>query len=214
MIVVNFSVRLICRLTCTALLLGVLSGEAYATTVVPPAFPDLVNQSDYIVRSVVKSTRPEVVQTLRGRKVYTYVELEVREVIAGVPPKPLVLRILGGRVGKDVMILEGAPQFRVGDEDILFVQGNGQQIYPLVAIMHGRYPIEKEVGGESEFMARSNLEPLRSTAEVSRPMGEGDAPKDSTTGAMHSALPALSPTEFTRQIRAAIKSSNSRLLEH
>lgn len=183
-----------------------------ATTVAAPEFPDLVNQSDYIVRSVVKSTRAEVVQTQRGRKVYTYVELEVREVIAGVPPSPLVLRILGGRVGKDVMILEGAPQFHVGDEDILFVQGNGQQIYPLVAIMHGRYPIEKEVGSESEFMARSNLEPLRSTAEVSQAMGDGDRSKDSTTGAMHSALPALSPAEFTRQIRAAIKSSNTRLL--
>lgn len=197
-----------------ALLLLPWSNALQATTVAAPEFPDLVNQSDYIVRSVVKSTRAEVVQTPRGRKVYTYVELEVREVIAGVPPSPLVLRILGGRVGKDVMVLEGAPQFQVGDEDILFVQGNGQQIYPLVAIMHGRYPIEKESGGESEFMVRSNMEPLRSTAEVSRPMGEGDSGHESATGPMRSAVPPLSPVEFTRQIRAAIKSSNTRLLAH
>jgi hypothetical protein len=183
-----------------------------ATTVNPPEFPDLVNQSDYIVRAVVKSVEAKVEQTARGRKIYTYVELEVREVIAGTPPSPLVLRLLGGRVGKDVMILEGAPQFKVGEEDILFVQGNGRQIYPLVAIMHGRYPVQRETGSGREFMARSNRVPLQNTSEVVLPMTAGSAAQLQMR--MKNSAEALSPAEFIRQIRAAVKSSNLRLRDH
>jgi hypothetical protein len=193
-----------------SLLCGFVAGRA--TTVNPPEFADLVNQSDYIVRAVVKSVDAKREQTAQGNIIYTYVELDVSEAIAGKPPSPLVLRILGGRVGKKEMILEGAPQFKVGDEDILFVQGNGRQIYPLVAIMHGRYPIQREKDTGREFVARSNQAPLHSIAEVARPIVENGAAQ--APALMKSPASALTPSQFVQQIRAAVKSSNHRLLEH
>jgi hypothetical protein len=180
-----------------------------ATTVNPPEFPDLVNQSDYIVRAVVKSVVSEYASP-GGRKIITKVELDVKEVVAGTPPRPLVLQVMGGKVGDREMILEGAPEFKVGDEHILFVQGNGRQVYPLVAMMHGVYPVKRETGGR-EFMARSNAIPLQDTSEVVLPLATGGAAEMQRR--MANPAKALTPTEFVQRIRTAVKPGNARLRE-
>lgn len=187
----------------------ILCARLGATTVNPPEFTDLVNQSDYIVRAVVKSVVSEYARP-GSRKIITKVELDIREVIAGKPPQPLVLRMMGGKIGEDEMILEGAPQYKVGDENIFFVQGNGRQIYPLVAMMHGLYPIKRETGGR-EFIVRSNQVPLQDTAEVVQPMASGGAAE--LQRRMRRTDQALTPTQFVQQIRAAVKPSNTRLRE-
>ena len=189
------------------LCLGAQSGRA--TTVLPPDFSELVNESDYIVHAVVKSVDAQVQVTANGRKIYTYVELQVTEVVAGQPPNPLILRVLGGRVGQEEMILQGAPKFTVGQEGIFFVQGNGRQIFPLVRIMHGLYPIQTEPGTKRKFISRSNRVPLQSTAQVALPMAEGSAAQLQDRFA--STAQALSPEQFKAEIRAAVKSDNSRL---
>lgn len=186
-----------------------LISPAAATTVKPPEFPDLVNQSDYIVRAVVKSVTSEYTRP-GSRKIVTLVELDVREIVAGTPPQPLVLRMMGGKIGDDEMILEGAPQFKVGDESILFVQGNGRQIYPLVAMMHGLYAIKRETDG-SEIVTRSNHVPLHDTAEVALPLTSGGVAE--VQRRLVGKGSALTPTAFVEQIRSAVKSSNTRLRE-
>jgi hypothetical protein len=170
--------------------------------VVPPEFDQLVNESDCVVRAVVKSVTSEWRGEPGSGGIFTRVELEVREVIAGVPAQPLVLEMLGGKVGEQEMTLAGAPKFTVGQEDVLFIQGNGQNVYPLVAIMHGRYPILKEAGTGREYMARSNLVPLTDTAEVALPMTEGAA----ATMQMKLKTPAqaLTPVAFAQRIKAAV----------
>ncbi len=178
-----------------------------ATTVSPPSFPDLVNQSDFIVRAVVKSVTSDFAKP-GSRKIITKVEMEVREIIAGNPPNPLVLRILGGRVGTEEMIVAGVPQFQVGDEGVYFVQGNGRQIFPLVAMMHGVYPIKRDEAGR-EYIARSNQVPLQDTSEVALPMTDGSAAE--LQRRMHRTVDALTPSGFAQQIRAAVKPSNTRL---
>ena len=185
-------------------LTGLLSfaPAARATSVIPPTFTELVNQADYIVRAVVKSVNSEYAGP-EQKMIITKVELDVREVIAGTPPKPLVLTMLGGKVGPKTITLTGAPQFAVGDEDILFVQGNGQQAFPLVAIMHGRYPIRREAGTGREFISRSNHVPLRSTAEVGLPVAESGATP--LPAKAQSAATALTPEQFKAEIKAIRK---------
>ena len=112
--------------------------------------------------------------------------------------------MLGGKVGDEELEIQGAPKFAVGDEDILFVRGNGRQFYPLVAIMHGRYPIKRHPQTGREFLARSNGEPLTSETDVSKPMAER-----STSGPRVQAAQitpsALTPAEFSSRIRASIE---------
>jgi len=182
-----------------------------ATTVTPPAFEDLVNKSEYIVRTVVKSITCERREGGNGRQlIYTFVEFEVREVVAGTPPQPLVLRMLGGQVDDEVLEIAGAPKFEVGQEDILFVRGNGRQFTPLTAMMHGRYPILKEAATGRAYMARSNRAPLTEVSEVSLPLVEqpvGQAGVRMPAQAAPSA--ALTPAAFVQRIRNTVN-PNSR----
>ncbi len=182
-------------------LLGTLAVVARATTVIAPDFQQLVDQSDYIVRAVVKSVTSEMKTDGQGRHIFTKVELDVREVIAGSPPQPLVLQMLGGTVGDEEMVVQGAPRFKVGDEDILFVHGNGQQFNPLVALMYGRYPIKRDAATGREYVARSNGEALYNENDVSQPMAQAVQ----TGQTLRAAAQPLSPDDFVNRIRNVAK---------
>jgi hypothetical protein len=170
------------------------------TTVLPPEFGQLVNGSDYIVHGRVKSVEAEKREGARGSRIYTRVHLEVIELVAGVPPREIVLQLLGGKVGKEEMRVVGMPRFEVGDEDILFVSGNGRAICPLFGMMHGRFPILVE-GGE-RVVARSDRMPLRSTAEIATLLPE---PHRAEARRSVNAVAGLRPAEFIQQVRAAVR---------
>ncbi len=146
--------------------------RAFATTVEAPEFDQLVRQADYVVRAVTKSVTSEWREHAGRRFIATKVELEVKEVIRGKPPSPLVLDMVGGRMGEEELVIEGAPRFYVGDENILFVRGNGRVFYPLVAVMHGVYPIFYDAKSGRDLVVRSNGMPLYSERDVSLPMTE------------------------------------------
>jgi len=170
------------------------SPAAFATTVTAPDFDSLVSQADYVVRTVVKSVNSEWQVEGANRSIVTKIELTVSEVIKGDPPSPLVLEILGGTIGNTTMAVDGVPKFKVGDEDILFIHGNGQQFSPLVGLMYGRYPIVRDSVSGEEIVLRSNGIPLYDTNEVSQPM---------TPGAAQIAAHPLTATAFADKIRAS-----------
>lgn len=186
------------------LLFAAFAARLAATSVVPPTFDQLVGQADYVVRAVVKSVNSEWRIDGGSRHIITKVELDVREVITGTPPTPLVLEYLGGRVGDTEMKIEGAPNFFVGDEDILFVRGNGRQISPLVAIMHGQYLVQRDSQTGQERVLRSNGVPLYNEKEVSQPMTRANAVKAQAVTAQ-----PLTPTEFSKRIRNTANTLNS-----
>lgn len=188
-----------------ALLLS-LAPALRATSVVPPAFAELVAQADYVVRAVVKSTSSRVETGADGsRLVFTSVELDVKRVLTGSPPQPLVLKLLGGRVGDYQLVLEGAPELAVGDEGYFFVQGNQTQIYPLVRLMHGLYRIEHDTTGRA-YVARSNHSPLQQATDVAQPMLT--PPSSAALAAARNA--ALSPSDFEAAITGQATSSSRR----
>lgn len=181
-------------------LCGGLASGLRATSVVPPEFSELVHESDYVVQGRVTAVESAWEAHGKSRVIVTRVTVEVLEVIAGEPPMPLVLTMLGGKVGEQEMVLEGAPRFHVGDEDILFIQGNGRQVSPLTRIMHGLYRVLRDPATGRAYVARNNGEPLTATSEVAQPLesATGDAPAET----MHRISRALSPTDFVTRIRA------------
>ncbi|MDB6092764.1 MAG: hypothetical protein JWM32_326 [Verrucomicrobia bacterium] len=196
------------RLTSLGLACLVAASFSRATSVVPPTFDELVNQSDYIVQAVVKSVVAESRLSPSGDDmIYSRVELEVKQVIAGKPPATVVLQVLGGKLGDRELTIEGAPKFKVGEESVFFVQGNGTQIFPLVRMMHGLYGVHKDPATQREYLTRSNGEPLRDVSEVSGPMEHAvPAPAAASTAG------ALSPSVFAQKIRATAR--QPQLLEH
>jgi hypothetical protein len=182
-----------------SLLLGLsllLSLRLPATIVEPPGFDSLVSQADYVVHAVVKSVTSEWQNDGPHKHIITKIELDVREVIKGTPPQPLVLEMLGGKVGNIEMAVEGAPKFYAGDEDILFIHGNGQQVSPLVGIMHGRYPIYRDAKSGQNYVVRSNGMPLYSAQDVSLPIAQASVFKQ-----MNPAARPLTAAAFIGQIR-------------
>ena len=173
----------------------------FATSVLPPQFEALVNGADYVVRAKVAGIRYEASERNGRAWVHTFVKLEIIETIAGEAPASTVeLRLLGGKAPNgDEMRVEGVPEFKVGDEDVLFVHGNGKNFYPLYAVMHGRYPIKKDAGGR-EFITRSNEVPMADVAEVALPMTQGGAA--AVQKKAKRASDALTPADFIQQIKA------------
>lgn len=187
-------------LLAAALGAGAAASRLAATTVIPPEFPELVNGSDYVVRAKVKAITAETRVKDGQELIYTKVELEVLEVIAGRPPQPLVLTMLGGQVGDRKLTVQGAPAFYVGAEDVLFIKGNGRAFSPLYALMHGQYPVmadEKRAG--RRYMNRSNLVPLLSTGEVATPMAQGELAE--RLRRLRDPGQALTPEQFIQAVK-------------
>lgn len=175
--------------------------DARATSVIPPSFNSLVGQADYVVRTVVKSVNAQLYVGGAHRHIKTKVELEVLEVISGTPPQPLVLQLLGGKVGDEEMVVDGTPKFKVGDEDILFVHANGRQFCPLVALLHGRYPIKQDGKTGRRYVARGDGTPLADEKEISRPLLAGDN-RAAQAPVISAASSALTPSDFVTRIKA------------
>jgi hypothetical protein len=184
---------------------------ARATTVIAPEFDRMVGSSDYIVRAVVKSVASQWRDNPDkpgSRYIGTLVELEVKEVIKGSPPSPLVLDLVGGRVGDRQLTIEGAPHFGIGEENILFIKGNGRQIIPLVGMSHGQYPVRRDkVTGQDQVM-RSNGKPLYDVKEISLPEAALRA-----APARDPRARTLSADEFATRIRQSSKYSPREKLE-
>lgn len=183
------------------LLVALLAPALRATIVVPPEFSDLVNKSDYVVRARVKSSTSEFRSSPGRTKIYTKVELEVLEVITGQPPATVVLEFLGGRVGDEELIVDGAPQPQVGEEGIFFVSNNGKAFCPLYAMGYGHYLVKEDAATKQRYVARDDNQPMQSVAEVSQPLRESAA----AAGAAPDLSRALSPEDFAQRIREAVR---------
>ena len=161
-----------------------------ATSVTPPTFSALTARAETIVRAEVLSTRSELVERAGSRAIFTYVTFRIDEILKGTlpatatPPSPastfataapptpantLTLEFLGGTVGELSMDVAGIPSFARGQTDILFVEKNGAQICPLVAMMFGRYRVQRDAISGTEFITRDNGAPLTNLAEIALP---------------------------------------------
>jgi len=184
--------------------------SAWATTVVPPRFAELVAGSDYIVRARVKALEAQVTERPgQPPLIYTKVTLEVIETVAGEPPAEVILTVLGGRAGGHELRVEGLPEFALGQEEIFFVHGNGRIFYPLYAAVHGRYPIKRDKSGR-EYVARANGVQLDDVAEVATPILQGGAAE--LQQRRKDAADALTPGQFIQRIKAE-RSQGGRKLE-
>jgi hypothetical protein len=190
----------------TAGLIAAAACEAFASSVRPPGFEDLVRRADAVVRSEVTAVRSEWRGAGATRRIVTIVSVRVERMIVGAPASTMELEFLGGRVGNRTLTVTDQPQFNVGDRDVLFVAGNHQQFCPLVAMMYGRYPIVRDpVDSSRELVARENGAPLRNVQEVSQPMSAPSASGAKQAQSVSSAPMALSTFEASiRQTAAAL----------
>lgn len=184
------------------LLLLVLAPFAKGTSVVPPTFAELVSEADAIYRGNVTAVQARRVERADGEGsiIKTFVTFAVERVLKGPEQKEVTLEFLGGTVGDERMEVTGMPKFKVGAREIVFVQKNGTQFCPLVALMHGRYRVLRDEATAREHVARDNGMPLTTTAEVELPMVALPGPVRAAAGAQ-----ALTPAAFEASISSEVQ---------
>jgi len=139
---------------------------ARALSVIPPTFEQLVSTAEVVVDGEVTGVRSEL-DSHQGRpRVYTYVSIRVIDALKGAPGSTVELRMLGGTVGDVTLQVSGVPKFQVGERNLFFIEGNGVNFCPLVAVPHGYYPIKERASDGEKVVLRSNGEPLAEVAEV------------------------------------------------
>lgn len=110
---------------------------------------ELVHKADFIFEGKVINVEYRTSDMLRSDDVampHTFVTYEILKNFKGQSSegKSITLRFRGGPDGTgNTLIIPGVPLFQVGDQDIVFVRGNGVEISPILGGNFGRYRISK-----------------------------------------------------------------------
>lgn len=180
-----------------------IASSARATTVIPPTFEDLVSRAELIFQGTVTSVRSDWVGEGGQRHIASYVTFRVQDAIKGNPGATYTIEMLGGTVGDQTMKVTDAPDFKVGDRDILFVEHNGQQFIPLVGIMHGRFRLQHEQQTGRDIIATNDGRPLSDVTQLG---------KDEHAAVAANRAP-LSMGDFKSAIHTSIRNSAGRARE-
>jgi hypothetical protein len=116
---------------------AILVMPIFATTVEKMELPQLVTASDNIVQGHVQS----VESRYEGRRIYTFVSVAVDDPIKGAKRSAVVLRQLGGTVGFKTTWIAGMPQFKAGDQVVVFAHDRHDGTFDIVGLNQGKYDI-------------------------------------------------------------------------
>jgi hypothetical protein len=113
-----------------------------ATVLIPVDLETLTREAGVIVHGRVVDVRG--VLTAPRRNIESLVTLEVIESVKGTTGQSVTFSVPGGRVGRFRRILVGAPEFRDGDEVIVFLNGRAPAVPTLVGLSQGAYRVALE----------------------------------------------------------------------
>ena len=104
-----------------------------------------VAEADAVIHGVVSNVEYRMSDNSKSSRSlpHAFVTYQIVEVISGlVDPRSLTLRFVGGPDGQGGIVSIGdVPMFNVGDEDVLFIRGNGTSSCPLAGCGKGRFRI-------------------------------------------------------------------------
>lgn len=128
--------------TIGAALMAALSSPGHATVLPYKNLQALVDEADGIVIGTVRSVQAAATAP---HDVNTFVTLDGLELLSGKLNAPtLTLRLKGGLVDGRGLHVEGAPNFKPDERVLLFVQGNGRDLVPLVGWGQGLFRLVTE----------------------------------------------------------------------
>jgi hypothetical protein len=162
--------RLVPALSLAALWLG--AGIGFPSTILPPTFDELVDTAREIFIGQTVSRYAHWVDTPDGRAIVTLVTFRVDESLKGGLQTQTSLEFLGGTVGETRLRVSGAPEFNVGDRDVLFV-GNRNAISPVIALGYGRFRVLRDSVRAVDEVRFFDGAALESTALVGRQRSAG-----------------------------------------
>lgn len=127
------------------------SSASEATSFIQQPFPDTVEDAPVIVRGKTgKPTSNWGIATDGGKRIYTFNDLEVQEVLKGtLLEKSIVIRELGGEKDGMGMHVAGASHFDAGEDVVVFLsEQNAENSYDVRGLMMGKYTIKQSPSGK------------------------------------------------------------------
>lgn len=170
---------------------------AYATSVRPPSFDDLISSSELIFSGRVTSMRCGWRGDGAQSHVTTRVTFQVERGLKGSAAETLTLEFMGGEIGGRRFEVVGVPRFQIGDRGVFFVENRAGRLCPLARLRHGRYRVVSDRTGATARILRDDYTPLRESAAVSAPLQELAEPQRAAL-----ADDGLTLAEFEQQIIA------------
>ena len=150
---------------------------ASGTTFVTMDEPTLMESSDLVVTGTVTSITSAALGT--SGPIYTYLQVDVDRVVKGeVDSDTIVVREPGGSVGSRQQWVFGAPQFWVGERDLLFLSHNPDGTWQTNSLSMGKFTLAVDRSGETTAV---------------RDFGEGASVFVPGTGQLASAEPETQP---------------------
>lgn len=167
-----------------------LASTLHATVLLPAEFREIVTGSQVIVHGRVTDLRADWVASDGRRRIETIVTVDVSTYLKGGPGETVTFRVPGGTVGRYRTTMVGAPEFREGEEIVLFLRSQG--------------PAIPQVFGLSQGVYRVRVDPSTGQRQVVPPalIASTDAPETVRRGA--ATRRPVSLETFGAQVRAAI----------
>lgn len=134
----------------TLALATTVAARAEATVMIEVPMERLVAESDLVVHARVLSTGSRLAPNADGRfEPHTITIVQVIEVLAGVPrASDIVIDELGGDVQGRAMWIAGTPEYRRGEEVVVFLRALPDGSYRTYAMAQGAFEILPSLAGE------------------------------------------------------------------
>ncbi len=165
-----------------------LASPLGATVLVPAEFREIVNGSQVIVQGRVADVRSD--WTGDRFRIETIVTLEVGAYLKGGPGEAVTFRVPGGTIGRYRSLMVGAPEFRVGDEVVMFLKSEGPSVSRVFGLSQGVFRVRRELRSGRRLVVPPAL------------MASSDAPQAVRRGSSERRPVPLET--FREQVRAAM----------
>jgi hypothetical protein len=159
-----------------------------ATVVLPAEFSEVVTGSQIIVHGRVLEVRPE--WTDGRRRIESVVTVEPSAFLRGTPTPTVSFRVPGGQIGRLKSVTVGVPEFRAGEEVVLFLRGQGPSVPQVFGMHQGVYRVKVDARTGDRVVSLPTL-------------GGGDAPQRVVRGAAD--REPLPLAQFTRTVQTVLQ---------
>ena len=165
-----------------------------ATVLIPAEFREIVTGSQIIVHGRVSGVRSE--WAAGRRRIESVVTLDAAAFYRGSASRTVTFRVPGGQIGRYRSVMVGAPEFRAGDEVVLFLKSDG--------------PAVPQIFGLNQGVFRVRVDARTGRRLVAQPIvtARGDAPEVVVRGAADRR--PLPLEQFAAQVRTALQQGGAR----
>lgn len=162
---------------------------ARALTALPRNLDQLVARADAIFRGAAVSKEAAWKGEGANRHIVTRVTFQVAETYKGAALPQQTLEFFGGELDGKGMAVPDLPTFSVGDDAILFVEGNEKQFCPLVGAAQGHFRVVRARDSAVERVFTHGGGGILSAASVGQALPQtGAVARMAAAGSMTAAL--------------------------